>query len=171
MLLVAILTILMVIKRESTIRIRTANLFQRWAGMLIIICCCIITIATVMTINTIVTIITIVTIVTITRVRTPNLHCFKAGDARVNEQPGLATLHTLWLRCLFSSIVGVIIVIIVIIVIQSNAMLQGAQPGGITAGSAQPPMVGRQGFSRKQKICRRCEFSNLPPRLFFLKLC
>jgi len=32
------------------------------------------------------------------RIRTPNLHCFKAGDSRVNEQPGLATLHTLWLR-------------------------------------------------------------------------
>jgi len=32
------------------------------------------------------------------RSRTPNLHCFKAGDDRVNEQPGLATLHTLWLR-------------------------------------------------------------------------
>ena len=35
---------------------------------------------------------------TLIRIRTPNLHCFKAGDARVNEQPGLATLHTLWLR-------------------------------------------------------------------------
>ena len=35
---------------------------------------------------------------TLIRIRTPNLHCFKAGDARVNEQPGLASLHTLWLR-------------------------------------------------------------------------
>ena len=68
MLLVAILTILMIIKRN---------------------------------IVNIVTIITIITNLTITRVRTPNLHCFKAGDARVNEQPALATLHTLWLRCLF----------------------------------------------------------------------
>ena len=32
------------------------------------------------------------------RIRTPNLHCFQAGDDRVNEQPGLATVHTLWLR-------------------------------------------------------------------------
>ena len=32
------------------------------------------------------------------RIRTPNLHCFHAGDDRVNEQPGLATMHTLWLR-------------------------------------------------------------------------
>ena len=32
------------------------------------------------------------------RIRTPNLHCFHAGDNRVNEQPGLATMHTLWLR-------------------------------------------------------------------------
>ena len=32
------------------------------------------------------------------RIRTPNLHCFQAGDHRVNEQPGLATMHTLWLR-------------------------------------------------------------------------
>jgi len=32
------------------------------------------------------------------RIRTPNLHCFHAGDHRVNEQPGLATMHTLWLR-------------------------------------------------------------------------
>jgi len=32
------------------------------------------------------------------RISTPNLHCFHAGDGRVNEQPGLATIHTLWLR-------------------------------------------------------------------------
>ena len=32
------------------------------------------------------------------RISTPNLHCFHAGDNRVNEQPGLATMHTLWLR-------------------------------------------------------------------------
>lgn len=32
------------------------------------------------------------------RIRTPNLHCFHAGDNRVNEQPGLATMHTLLLR-------------------------------------------------------------------------
>ncbi|KAL7637821.1 UNVERIFIED_CONTAM: hypothetical protein RMT77_011433 [Armadillidium vulgare] len=27
-----------------------------------------------------------------------NLHCFLAGDQRVNEHPGLASMHTLWLR-------------------------------------------------------------------------
>jgi peroxidase len=32
------------------------------------------------------------------RISTPNLHCFHAGDGRVNEQPGLTGLHTVWLR-------------------------------------------------------------------------
>ena len=32
------------------------------------------------------------------RISTPNLHCFRAGDGRVNEQPGLTGLHTMWLR-------------------------------------------------------------------------
>jgi len=27
-----------------------------------------------------------------------NLHCFRSGDMRVNEQPALASLHTVWLR-------------------------------------------------------------------------
>ena len=27
-----------------------------------------------------------------------NLHCFKGGDSRTNEQPGLTAMHTLWFR-------------------------------------------------------------------------
>lgn len=29
---------------------------------------------------------------------TKTMHCFKAGDSRVNEQPQLAVMHTLWMR-------------------------------------------------------------------------
>ncbi|CAG0879788.1 unnamed protein product [Darwinula stevensoni] len=32
------------------------------------------------------------------RENTPNLHCFLAGDSRVNEQPGLGSMHTIWMR-------------------------------------------------------------------------
>ena len=80
---------------------------------------------------------------TLIRIRTPNLHCFKAGDARVNEQPGLATLHTLWLRS------DQIIIIVTISVNQHLPHVdhQGTQPSGFTNGIAQPPMVRRSDFS------------------------
>jgi len=32
------------------------------------------------------------------RVTSPRLFCFRSGDARVNEHPGLAAMHTIWLR-------------------------------------------------------------------------
>ena len=59
---------------------------------------------------------------TLIRIRTPNLHCFKAGDARVNEQPGLATLHTLWLRsdhylCQLSTNTSLMLITIIVIIV------------------------------------------------------
>lgn len=32
------------------------------------------------------------------RSHNPNMHCFKGGDSRTNEQPGLAAMHTIWMR-------------------------------------------------------------------------
>lgn len=30
--------------------------------------------------------------------KSKHIHCFKGGDSRANEQPGLSSMHTLWLR-------------------------------------------------------------------------
>ncbi|XP_046632725.1 peroxidase-like isoform X2 [Daphnia pulicaria] len=32
------------------------------------------------------------------RSHSPNMHCFKGGDSRTNEQPGLSSMHTAWMR-------------------------------------------------------------------------